>query len=187
MRTILITLIFLLSSSCSQLFLSLPDKWKYVIPEGGDHSYGFNYIVLNNEIEGELMYEKNCIYKFFDQDSIDANKTIGLWKNGDSARLCWHCVDSTIHMYPYLHYGKDRINDWDKPMLIIKPLQWVYFKVSIQGGEAEFILDDMKGKRVVRRHPIHDPVISMMALMRFYFGGTTKCPHLMELNVRFYK
>ncbi len=187
MKILSLTILIILLNSCSTLNLTLPDRWTYVIEQGGDHSVGFNYIVLNKKIEGEFMFEKNCVYKFFTQDSTDANKLIGLWKNADSARFGWHCVDSTFHVYPYLHYGKDRINDWDKPMLVVKPLQWIYFKISIQGGEAEFILDDMVGKRMVRRYPIHDPTISLTTLLRFYFGGTTKCPHLMELNVRFYK
>lgn len=167
----------------------------YKIKENAHSSklYGFLPHVgftLNEEIEFECKFDKNCLYKIDTSDKYDINKLYGFstsyFHHIQSARVGWRCLDGeSIEILTYCYDNSVRIPE--VILGIVKPEETFNCKIivpkSTDNTHFTFIFEHGNKSKVVMVKKEQKSWGFKYKLFP-YFGGNLCAPHKMNIYIK---
>ncbi len=132
----------------------------------------------------EIIFSKNCIYKFNDVDDFDINKLFGIslgFHHKNSIRFGWNVDGEKIAIYTYCYKFGERFMDKIVSVSVEKK-----YTFEIKNFKESYDLKIInESGQIVGWANIFKPETPNWGYRLFpYFGGNKTAPHDMEIKMK---
>lgn len=187
----LILIFSVFQTACDDFELALLKKSnRYEVEQGGDSFFPDTpALVRPTEVSFKATLHENTAYDLNGKNQV--NKLFGFSDCSDdhhenSARIGWIYIDGKMFVLPYSYANGVRNYKLDEPLGEVQLGKAYEYSIAISGENYIFKFKNEQGEWVEKTHPRGcSGTNELRYLLQPWFGGETKAPHHMTIDVEF--